>query len=476
MELLYGECHGNVWGVRDTGFYGYSEFARILTDRGIIVSRATGSLERALAETGLPKTVLVLNVAKFGSYRKGEIAAIETFVSRGGRLLVIGEHENIYGSADFQNAVLRPFGLEFGHDFNVNTYEIERANLIRDVIIEKNPVCTNEDFLVTVIAKNPNGKDEHLVYRIQNKMGNPAILKYSKPGKREFYIVVRDEGKHIDFKKVSVTVKECRDRLTVSLYSRLHNLKPETALFEVTNQERLAGKCTYTWDFGDGTTATTDTGYVEHNYGEREQDALQSSFLVTVKVTDSQGQTGTGRTTVSFPNVHYLTKLMGSPVLPVIYDQFPRVTDTGIEVTATFKNIFDETVTFDTAEIELKPCDSSWSPEYRELPASSILQVATITPGGSTQQVVTMDRSILPPSTCNVNINLKAPFGPNDVASAKLYLNIPPMSKEDLDPNRHRVIEDDEMVRKLNRAAEILGKEKPITPADIQRLEREGKL
>jgi hypothetical protein len=358
----------------------------------------------------------------------------------------------------------------------INTYEIKEAKLIRDVILEKNPVCTNEDFKVTVIAKNPNGPDEHLVYRIQNELGNPAILRYTKPGKRVFYVVVRDEGKHIDFEKVEVTVQECPEKPTVILDARLHNLEPETAKFEVTSQKGLTGKCTYDWDFGDGNYMTTDTGYVEHNYAKRDQTALQSSFIVKVKVTDAQGQEATGRSTISFPNIHYLSKLMGNPVLPVTYNRFPRITDAGIEVTATIKNIFNEPVTFDSAEMELKPCDSSWSPEYRQLEASGILEVSTIPPRGSTKQIIRLDRSLLPPSTCNVNIQLKGPFGRNEEVSAKLYLEIPPTGKEDIDPNRDKVIDDDEMLKKLNRAAEILGKDRPITPADIEKLEREGKL
>ncbi len=359
---------------------------------------------------------------------------------------------------------------------NINKYEISQANLIRDIIIEKNPVCVNEDFMVTVVAKNPNGPDEHLVYRIQNKLGNPVILRYTKAGRREFYVTVRDEGKHIDLKKVEVTVLDCPGRSAVTLTARLHKLKSETAQFEVINQEGLAGKCTYQWDFGDGNRATTDTGYAEHSYAARDQKTLQSSFLVKVKVTDSMQQTATGRTAVSFPNIHYLSRLMGSAILPVMYDHFPKVTESGIEVQATFKNIFDEPLTFDTADVELKPCSSSLSPEHRQLAASSVLDTATINPGASVQQAVRLSGSVLPPSTCNVTIHLKGYFAGNEEGGAKLYLDIPPRTKKDVDVQKDRVVEDNEMIRKLNKAAQILGKGRPITPADIEKLDREGKL
>ncbi|HQQ49777.1 MAG TPA: hypothetical protein PLZ29_01160, partial [Spirochaetota bacterium] len=102
----------------------------------------------------------------------------------------------------------------------VETYEIEQANFIKDIILEKNPVCAGEDFKVTVIAKNPFGSDAHLVYRISNKLGNPAIMRFNKAGQREFYVTVRDEGKHIDMRKVQITVVECADKPLVVLSAR----------------------------------------------------------------------------------------------------------------------------------------------------------------------------------------------------------------------------------------------------------------
>lgn len=118
-EVLYDESHGNAWSVRDTGFYGYSGFAKILVDHGIPVSRVCLPLDRTLKEYAgnAARKVLVLNVAKFGKYGPDELAAVEVFVRMGGALLCIGEHENIYGSSDFQNPMLRQFGMEFMNDF-----------------------------------------------------------------------------------------------------------------------------------------------------------------------------------------------------------------------------------------------------------------------------------------------------------------------------------------------------------------------
>ncbi|MBN1532668.1 MAG: DUF4350 domain-containing protein, partial [Spirochaetes bacterium] len=134
VEVLYDESHGNVWGIHDTGFYGYSEFARLLREHGIAVSPLTITLDKALKRRVGYSTgkLLVLNVAKFQHYGQEELAAVENFVRTGGALLCIGEHENIYGSSDFQNQVLHRFAMEFKNDYvgDVIPHEkLERGDL-----------------------------------------------------------------------------------------------------------------------------------------------------------------------------------------------------------------------------------------------------------------------------------------------------------------------------------------------------------
>ncbi|HRR61758.1 MAG TPA: PKD domain-containing protein [Spirochaetota bacterium] len=358
----------------------------------------------------------------------------------------------------------------------VETYEIEQANFIKDIILEKNPVCAGEDFKVTVIAKNPFGSDAHLVYRISNKLGNPAIMRFNKAGQREFYVTVRDEGKHIDMRKVQITVVECPDKPLVVLSARLHNLEPESAIFEVTSQKGLSGKCTYEWDFGDGTYATTQNGYITHNYASRDQKGLQSSFLVKVTVADANNITATGRNSISFPNVHYLSNLMGNPIIPVLYNKFPSIDSSTITVEVTMKNIFDEAVSFTNAVLECMPCNTEMSPDYKNINPDQLLESTYIAPRSTVKQLLKISRYLLPKSTCNLTITLSGQYPGNREVYAKIYLNIPPQSKEDIDASRDKIITDDDMIEKLNKASKILGKDKPITPQDIQKLEREGKL
>ena len=59
--------------------------------------------------------VLVLKVPTL-DYEPEEIEAIKRFVERGGGLLLIGEHTDVFGTGRHLNSVAREFGLQFRHD------------------------------------------------------------------------------------------------------------------------------------------------------------------------------------------------------------------------------------------------------------------------------------------------------------------------------------------------------------------------
>ncbi len=358
----------------------------------------------------------------------------------------------------------------------VPSYEIEEAKIIKDVIIEKDPVCSGEDFKVTVVGHNPNGPDKHLVYRIGDRMGNPAILRFNQPGTREFYVVARDEGKHIDHRVVQVQVRECPEKPVVVLKARMHNTAPESGIFEVTSQKGLAEPCTYEWDFGDGKKTTTNTGYATHSYSDRVQTELQSSYIISIKVTDSQNKSVDARASISFPNIHYISRLMGQPILPVTADKFATWSGGTYEVKATIKNIFESQVEFDEAELEIKPCDSSYPPTVKVVAAREIMDTTALSSLETLTQTMRMSKALLGPSSCNVLVTFSGPFDKSSRVTAKMYVDIPPTSARDIDPARDKTVTDRAMVDKLNKAAQILGPGKPITPEDLERLEREGKL
>ncbi len=127
-EAIYDESHDNVWGIWDTGFYGYSEFAIILKSMGIIVSCNTRQIDSLLGyyKNNPEGKILIVNVAKYRQYLRGEIRSIVEFVKLGGRLLVIGEHDNMYNSSDFHNSLLSNFGITINNDYVGNSSNSER--------------------------------------------------------------------------------------------------------------------------------------------------------------------------------------------------------------------------------------------------------------------------------------------------------------------------------------------------------------
>jgi hypothetical protein len=362
----------------------------------------------------------------------------------------------------------------------IESYEITEEKFIRNIILEKNPVCVGEDFLVTVEASNPNGPDANLVVRIGNRPGNPAILRFTRAGEREFYVVVRDEGKHIEYKKVSVTVRDCPDRPFVFLKASLHATKPETAEFEVADIKGLQGTCSYEWDFGDGKNGKTNTGYATHNYGMREQTMFLSTFTAKVTVTDGRKNQAVGRATVSFPNIHFISQMMGSPIIPVIYNRFPDFSGGRYEAGITMKNIFDESIAFSEAEIEYRPCDSSGESVFRSVGAGALLSQTALPGKGTVEDRLVFYQSALPKGTCNIIVKLNGRMAGDIPVTASVYLDIPPKSGDAVgesdEGKRDQVVADKEMTEKLEKAARILGKDRPITPDDIRRLEKEGKI
>jgi hypothetical protein len=172
--------------------------------------------------------------------------------------------------------------------------------------------------------------------------------------------------------------------------------------------------------------------------------------------------------------------MMGNPILPVLYNRFPEVSGGRYETNITMKNIFEETVSLDEAEIEYRTCDTAGSPVFKTVAAASLLSGTSIPGKSVAEDRIIVYRSSLPKGTCSIVIKLVGKMTGDVPVTASIYLDIPPMGGDnvgDADEGKSdRVVTDKTMQEKLNKAAEILGKDRPITPDDIKRLEKEGKI
>ncbi len=103
--VLFDAFKEQVWPIKDTGFVGYSSLNLFLKDLGYRTAENHKPYGEVLPYLDSENTLLVIGVAMEASFTGEEIKHIFDFVARGGKLLIIGEHDNKYGSADF----LRPF-------------------------------------------------------------------------------------------------------------------------------------------------------------------------------------------------------------------------------------------------------------------------------------------------------------------------------------------------------------------------------
>ncbi len=356
----------------------------------------------------------------------------------------------------------------------IEKFEINQAKIIQDVILEKKTVCSGEDFLVTVVGHNPNGSDANLAYRIGDMRGNPVILRFNKPGKREFYVIAQDGGSHVDFKPVKIDVVDCPDKLQLVVTGKLSNLKSEEAEFEVVKKSGIGERCTFEWDFGDGSKTTGSYGYTTHNYALRSQKAFQSTFTVTVKAIDQEGHTATGRCSISLPNTHYISSLLNDAIIPARYESFPVLKGSYYEIPLSFKNIYDAEARFSQAVIEIQPCTSGSNSSAVNVNPGGLIAMTRLAAGETSIDVLRIDRTMIPPGTCNLVVRFSGDLSDRKQVTSAVYLNIVPEGNDTVD--RKSVVSDKEMVEKLEKAAKILGRGRPITPDDLKRLEKEGKL
>ncbi len=118
-QLIYDQSHNNVWGLWDHGYCGYSHVAYMLKQYGIPASVNLKKIDECISflpATGYHYSILMLSVAKYQQFDNREIDAICNFVKSGGLLFVIAEHDNMYHSATFLNAVTKTIGITINSD------------------------------------------------------------------------------------------------------------------------------------------------------------------------------------------------------------------------------------------------------------------------------------------------------------------------------------------------------------------------
>ncbi len=112
--ILFDAFKEQAWSIKDTGFAGYSSLNLFLKNLGFSTAENHKPYKEVLPNLD-SKTLFVIGVAMEAKFTKNEVKDILDFVGRGGKLLVIAEHDNQFGSADFLRPLINAAGWEISN-------------------------------------------------------------------------------------------------------------------------------------------------------------------------------------------------------------------------------------------------------------------------------------------------------------------------------------------------------------------------
>ena len=113
--VLFDTFKEQVWPIKDTGFAGYSSLNLFLKKLGYRTAENHKPYKEILPYLDTKRTLFVVGVAQEARFAEEEVKNILDFVGRGGKLLVIAEHDNQFGSADFLRPLINAAGWEIGN-------------------------------------------------------------------------------------------------------------------------------------------------------------------------------------------------------------------------------------------------------------------------------------------------------------------------------------------------------------------------
>lgn len=146
-------------------------------------------------------------------------------------------------------------------------------------------------------------------------------------------------------RKVSVKATEADKQAIPIIWSVEDRYQPRIVALSVANaQTSLSQVKQFHWDFGDGTTGTSQDGLIRHDYTDSlVRDDLYTPFHVTVWATHADGTRTTATRTMSMFNLYGYNKNVNNVLCPrVNADQNPRMIATEFVCSMTLRNLEDE--------------------------------------------------------------------------------------------------------------------------------------
>ena len=111
VEVVLDQSHGQIFSPYNPAFEGYSAWTRHMVSWGARVRLNSEPLTRVLQRRGAG-TALILGInMTVNRYSAATRRAILSFAKRGGGVLVMAEHDNLFGVNTVQNQLTAPLGL-----------------------------------------------------------------------------------------------------------------------------------------------------------------------------------------------------------------------------------------------------------------------------------------------------------------------------------------------------------------------------
>jgi hypothetical protein len=376
------------------------------------------------------------------------------------------------------------------------------ADLIADVHVDESRVCAGESFLVNIRGKPENAGSQlpiaELNFNIDGKFGNDIALTPRSPGIEQYTVVASNGVDKIEHRTFSVEVlpsdaQECVERAIVTLALERANSTPDLVVARVIAHHGLVEPIHYTWSFGDGDGdgAETTGPMATHDYALRDQQRTLSSYLVSVDARDAHGRHAEARATVHLMNNHYRARMFGSRLVQAVYDHFPAATESDYRVDVTFRSFEPEPVVWERAKLVERRCLAGQRDQTHELTAAEFTAALRLEPEQASQATLHVPKTLVSEDTCAIALELTGdtvpPHNGEELPNSPIKLQ-PVMTRINLEiraaPSAEqggavtlarRAVRDPELLKKLRRAAELLGSER-VTPAQLEALERDGKL
>ena len=285
------------------------------------------------------------------------------------------------------------------------------------------------------------------------------------PGNRLLYATVETADGNVDFVQIPVTVRACpTEQPTVALHFWGDRGVPNGVEFMVRGYDdkghevSVAQPASFTWDFGDGTTAATTTPLVTHDYSAAVDPLKEYNYFnVFVSVTNSQG-TMTTKKVVPVWSLYAKNRSKGiiQPPSTVSFS----LSNYAVQV----KNHEPTPISIIAARTDFIPCDTNQDVKQQPVQAMNVA-----VPASATGTVNVAPPATIPDDVCGLGIHLmgNAPAG-------TVYSDTYARVKEN--PQLLQDVTDPDTIALLNEASAVTQDPSQFDGQELRALAAAGKL